>query len=104
MKVNTIKELESVLKLCRKQGVTDIKIDGIELHILPQTQGKMKSPQQRGIEFPDLPMITPGNITETTPIAEAVQIATDELSEEELLFYSSRQETGTESGPKIGTN
>lgn len=29
--INDLKELEKLLKLCRKQGVTSIKVQGIEL-------------------------------------------------------------------------
>lgn len=46
MKIETIKDLEAVLKLCRKQGVTSISIDGIQLAIgdLPEEKPKTEQP------------------------------------------------------------
>jgi len=31
MKIETLKDLESVLKLCRKQGIDSLEIDGIKI-------------------------------------------------------------------------
>lgn len=33
MKIESIKDLEAVLKLCRKQGVEAIRIDGIDIKL-----------------------------------------------------------------------
>lgn len=46
MKIDTIKDLEAVLKLCRKQGVTSISIDGIQLAIGDMPEEKPKTEQQ----------------------------------------------------------
>lgn len=46
MKIETIKDLEAVLKLCRKQGVTSISIDGIQLAIGDMPEEKLKTEQQ----------------------------------------------------------
>jgi len=33
VKIETLKELEAMLKVCRKQGVTSISVDGIQLQL-----------------------------------------------------------------------
>ena len=95
MKIDTLKQLEAVVKLCKKQGITDIKIDGIEMHLAPAPKTVRHTVQS---SFPDLPTITPftpGNVTEETDIvAEVTKIDTDELTNEQLLFCSSRPEEG----------
>lgn len=33
MKIETLKDLEAVLKVCRKHGVTQVSLDGIQMHL-----------------------------------------------------------------------
>lgn len=33
MKIETLKDLEAMLKVCRKQGVESIKVDGLEIKL-----------------------------------------------------------------------
>lgn len=70
MKIETIKDLEAVLKLCRKQGVTSVQIDGIYLRLgdLPDS----KTPE------------TPKEDVKTE----------DTYTEEELMFWSSQPQVG----------
>lgn len=52
MTIQNLKELEALLKVCRKHGVRNIKIDGIELAIetLEQDQPKAeKEPVQSNL-------------------------------------------------------
>lgn len=49
MKIENQKELESLLKLCRRQGVRSIEIDGIKMLIEPLEQEK---PQQQSSSVP----------------------------------------------------
>lgn len=49
MKIENQKELESLLKLCRRQGVRSIEIDGIKMLIEPLEQEK---PQQQSGSVP----------------------------------------------------
>lgn len=64
MKVETLKDLEAMLKVCRKQGVLAIKVDGIELSLGDAPDAKLKQ-DDKG------------------PVVE------DELSSEDILFWSS---------------
>lgn len=49
MKIENQKELEALLKLCRRQGVRSIEIDGIKMLIEPLEQEK---PQQQSASVP----------------------------------------------------
>lgn len=45
MKIETIKDLEAVLRLCRKQGVDSIKIDNVTIRLgdMPEPKVNAKS-------------------------------------------------------------
>lgn len=66
MKIETIKDLEAVLKLCRRQGVTSINIDGIRLSL-----GELPAPK------------TPETAKDDTKVE-------DQYTDEDLLFWSSQ--------------
>ena len=86
MTVNNIKELQAIMKLCRKEGVDIIKIDGLEFHLKDkETIISDKKTFSMPAFKPSIEMQSayiPGGITEDT------QIITDQLSEEQMLFYS----------------
>jgi len=69
--IESLKDLEKLLKLCRKQGVTDIKLGSVELKLgdLPPDSGK-----QADFEDPSNPY---------------ANFPTGELSPQQLMFYSS---------------
>lgn len=89
MKIDSIKDLEKVIKLCRKTGITAIKIDGIEFGLGPVPAIRQISAVQilADNQEPTMPVYTPGGVDETT------KILTDELSPDQLLFYSSQGPT-----------
>ena len=63
--IKDLKELQALLKLCRKQGVTEIKVGDVSVH------------------FGELPTKAAGDkedADESTP--------TDELTPEQLMFFS----------------
>lgn len=64
--IENLKDLQALLKLCRKQGVTSIKIGSAEIH------------------FGDLPKRASGTSDEES----TDETATDELTPEQLMFYS----------------
>jgi hypothetical protein len=64
MKVETLKELEALVKMCRKHGVRSIEVDGIKMLI----------------EEPDLPK---SSEAASDPKTE------QPLTDEQLLFWSS---------------
>jgi len=93
MKIDTLKQLENVIKLCRKQGVTDIKIDGVELHVGPlpvKAMRSLSSYTNKSVE-PTITQYVP-IITEQDKILQEVsQIESDELTDEQKLFWSSEE-------------
>lgn len=62
--ISNIKDLEAFLKLCRKQGVTEIKFEGVSVIF-----GELPSKPRRGED-------------------EDKEIQTDEPTPEQLAFYS----------------
>lgn len=80
MKIDSIKDLDKVLVLCRKRGVQSIKIDNVEFHL-----GDVPSPvAPRALRTAtQAPIYAPGGITADTRIDMP-----DELSPEQLLMWS----------------
>lgn len=92
MTINNLKELQAVIKLCQKSGVTHIKLGGLELEITPYI--KVAKPRQESyinMDFPEASIPVPkySGIALTEVQAVADKIATSELTEEQLMFYSS---------------
>lgn len=83
MKIENAKDLGKLIALCRKQGIKSIKIDGIELEL---GEEPVKASTARSVNQPQaedtIPSWTPGGIGPDT------KILTDELSPDQLLFYS----------------
>ena len=79
MTIKDLKDLKQIIDLCRKTGVQSIKVDNIEMHLGPEPIKYAKTTQKRTKTTADF---IPGVITEDT------QITTDELTAEQLLFYS----------------
>ena len=80
MKIENLKELQKVIKACRSLGVQSIKIDNVEFHL-----GDIPSPivpLAKTYSNETITTITPGGITADT------KILTDELTPDQLLFYS----------------
>lgn len=63
MLLNDLKELERFLKICRKQGITEISFDGV------------------AVKFGDLPLKPSAHEEET-------EIPSDGLTPEQLMFYA----------------
>jgi len=84
MKIENIKQLQQLIKLLRKSGVSSVRVDGIEMHfhdsalVLPEPTAK-KSVLSNFQET-----YVPGGVTADTAITTP-----DMLTEEQLLFYSS---------------
>lgn len=79
MVINGVKDLAKVIALCRKEGVTAIKIDGIELSL-----GPLPTKQTRTAAKATLTQtIVPGGIDESIQIPAA-------LTDEQLLFWSAQ--------------
>lgn len=75
MTINSLKELEKLVRLCRKTGIQIIKVDGIELVLTEQ-------PTKQSVKR---------TISSTAPFgmdADTKIETPDDLSPEELLYYS----------------
>lgn len=71
--INDLKDLQKLLKLCRAQGITDFKMNGLEL------------------KFGDLPMTqaqTQEQIVYQDPVNQWANFPPGELTPEQLAFYS----------------
>lgn len=91
--IKNIKDLERLIKVCRKHNILTIKVDGAELMLGNQSQ----APKVQLDAFPELPGITADmpipaptilSAEDKREIAEQGAIDTDLPSDEELLFYS----------------
>lgn len=73
--INDLKELQKLFKLCRAQGITEIKLNGVEFKMgdLPREPGEASS-------------ISDSELSPQNPYANFPQ---GELTPEQLIFYSS---------------
>lgn len=96
MKIDSLKQLDRLLALCQKRGVTSITVDGISLNLQSFTKKAKTVRQIDTTVFPEETVIVPqynGGINEDTPI-EAINEET--LTDEQLMFYSARPEPGAD--------
>lgn len=86
--VDSLKDLKKLIVLCRAQGVDSIKLNGVEL-----TLGALPAKALKEVTRKTLPtaVFAPGGITADT------RIDTEELTPDQLLFYSS-PDLGTHEG------
>lgn len=91
MKVNDLKDLEKLIKLCRRLGVDAIEADNVKLNLgkLPQ-KSKMRDIAS---DIPEANVQIPEYNGKTEVAVELVDangetITTDTLTDEQLLFYS----------------
>ena len=91
--INDLKDLRQLISLCRKTGVSDIEINGIKLHLGPMPLKRNKSLVDT---FPEASIPVPQyqsiNAQETSNEAIETISMPDELSQDDLLYYSVRPE------------
>jgi CO dehydrogenase/acetyl-CoA synthase delta subunit len=91
VEIKSQKDLEKLIRMLRKQGVEAIKIDNIELHLGKMPLKASSRPKAMSYSAPEESIKVPQfNGITTTEASDSVE--TDELSEEELLFYSATGE------------
>ena len=81
----TLKELTKLIALCRKTGVASLKFEGIELQLGPVPNQYVRKTKDVQIS------LDPGAIPKPWEMDSATVpdiIKTDELSAEDMLFYS----------------
>lgn len=90
MKIESLKDLQKVIQLCRKTGVNSIKIDNVEFHLGAEPR-KVTTSVDYGSDFPEANIRVPQFTGEIDP---PETIKTDELTQEQLMFYSAAPEGG----------
>lgn len=70
--IKDLKELQALLKLCRKQGVTEITLEGASIKFGPMPQRKASDDE-----------------------SDEEEIATDGLTPEQLMFFSAPSVEGS---------
>lgn len=85
MKLDTLRDLEKAIKLCRKLGVDSIKIGDVEFHL-------GSKPQVSRITSVKKTSVTTDSYVDPSIITEDTKILSDELTDEQKLYWS----TGTE--------
>ncbi len=104
MKIESIKDLEQVIKLARKHNLTSVTVDGIQFQL---GVAPYKAQRQARLEDPMANLQVPEpNIQDPLAYAKAeaakslkdIQdyIKTDEPTPDQMMMWSSRQEAGTE--------
>jgi len=94
MTITSLKDLQKLIALCRRTGVQQIRVDGIELYIgeapvkVPHSRQKKENVTNEVHQV----TLTPGGVTEQTKIP-VVASDWDMLTDDQKLFYSSRPET-----------
>ena len=62
MKIDSLKELEAAIKVCRKHGVTSLEIDGIKLQLLElQNESEVQQDQSAArpiVQYTDEELLT----------------------------------------------
>lgn len=81
MVINSLKELEKLMILCRKRGVDSIKIDNIEFRLSDEPV----KVQRQSLQDKALPGATDKTIDADTKIETP-----GDLTPEQLLFYSTQ--------------
>lgn len=89
MVISSLKDLEKLMRLCKRQGIRAIKIDNIEFALTSHEEPTLTSHKTiHSASYTGSNLLDPGPIS----VHDKVDI-TDELSQEQLLYYSS---AGTE--------
>lgn len=104
MKIENLKELQKLISACRRLGVQAIKLGEVEFSLGPlPARAKPSIVETFAEENIKIPQFTPtlGQTAVNTVDYRGVQqitdiIATEELSEEQLLFYSSADRLETQ--------
>jgi hypothetical protein len=85
LKIDSLKDLAKLIKLCRQTGVEAIEVDGVKMNLGPTpTIIKYNKPSKSSVMS-----------ALNTPSETDNKIASDELSPEDLLFYSVTNQTPT---------
>ncbi len=85
MKLDTLKDLEQAIKLCRKLGVDTIEIGDVKFQLSPTPPQIVTTKRSKTLQQPT---IAPGGITDDVIIPTTASQNPAGLTDEQLLFYS----------------
>ncbi len=87
MKIDSLKQLDKLMQLCRKRGVSSLTIDGVTFHMsdMPVSR-KVTKPTDYAQDFPEASIPVPQF---TGEITDPEQPKTDALTDDQRLFWSS---------------
>ncbi len=95
MTIDNLKMLQKLITLCRKTGVSAIKIDNIELQLGLEPIKTSINDRLQSFVAPEanisVPIYNGGQYTGQSALVQD-KIDTSELTDEQLLYYSSRPE------------
>ncbi len=93
MDIKSLKDLEQLIKLCRKTGIDAFEIGSIKFNLGQEPKSKPKG-KQRSVadDFPEASLKVPQFVPTVSNEIQGV-IKTDELTPDQLLFYSATDET-----------
>lgn len=82
MKIENLKDLKKLIDLCQKNGVEAIEVDGVKMNLRPVHKPAATRKSRKVVERP---MTTDG----TEDLSDVIE--TDELTPEQMLFWSAGQ-------------
>ncbi len=88
MEIKSLKELQQLIRMCKKHGVEAIKVDNIEFKLSPE-------PKEEIINYPEQSLFDPGPIAVQGMGPDQIPINPDgspkigSLTEEQMLMWSS---------------
>lgn len=86
MKIDSFKELQKLIKLCRTTGIEAIEIEGLKMNLGPTPTIIKQTKRSKSVAEDQIipPTLAPGGIT------EEVTIPTNGLTDEQLLYWSAQ--------------
>ena len=90
MTIKDLSDLKKLIKLCRTTGIESIKVDGIEMHLGAAPRRAIKA-KPEVLQDPLANASIP-KFNGYTEVKVEEKILTEELSDEQLMFYSARPE------------
>jgi len=87
VKIDSIKQLKQIIALCRSAGVSDVKIDGIEMHLGPLPVKRSNKAATAFSAFPEAQVPVPAYNGPEQPGFDKIDMP-DDLSDEQKLFWS----------------
>lgn len=89
MTISSLKELQALIRMVKKEGIESMSVDGIQFYINPnliKTDKQRQKPVNPSLMFNDLAPEADMKIPHYNPTPDVID--TDELTDEQLLMWS----------------